>query len=167
MSFPTLSQTTSKSFWTSSIGTEKNRKFSIWLRKIKDLDFQSRTRAFFAEIRSRQKIREEPVPIRGKDGTLSDNLKDTLKNWSEYYENLYCGNSDLSDPNIFPTAGRHEYLAIELSLTEFVYVIYDLKHYKSPGHDQILNEDITAAVMGEERNDISSPVDRIILLKFI
>ena len=46
-------------------------------------------------------------------------------------------------------------------------VIYDLKHYKSSGHDQILNEDITAAVMEEKCNDISSPVDRIILLKFI
>lgn len=148
---------------------EKNRKFSIWLRKMNDLDFQSRTRAFFAEIRSRQQTREEPVPILGKDGTLSDNLQDTLKNWTEYYENLYCDNSEFSEPNIFPTPDAHEHLDKDLSLTEFVDVIYELKHYKSPGYDQILNEDITAAVMEGNcnDNDIPSPVNKIILLEYI
>ena len=146
---------------------EKDGRFSTWLRKLNDLDFQNRTRAFFTEIRSRQKLREEPVPILDTNGTLSDNLKETLDNWSEYYKNLYSGESLPIEPTSFPTPGEHEYLDKELSHIEFVDVIYSLKNYKSPGYDQILNEDIKAAVMEETSEDLTSPEQKIILLRFI
>ena len=68
---------------------EQNCKFSTWIKKMNDLDFLNRTREFFSEIRRKQKVMEEIGPISDRDGNLSDNLNDTLKNWSEYYRNLY------------------------------------------------------------------------------
>ena len=55
----------------------------------------------------------------------------------------------------------------ELSLVEFVDVIYALKHYKSPGYDHILNEDITDAILEDTNEDPSTADKRIELLKFI
>ena len=97
-----------------------------------DLDYQNRTREFYSEIRSRQRSKEEPVPIYNKKGILSDNLKDTLKNWSEYYRNLYSLSGKSTDFRLTPFPDDHEYLDKDLSLTEFVDVIYTLKNYKSP-----------------------------------
>ena len=41
---------------------EKDGRFSTWLRKMNDLDYRNRARAFFTEIRSTRKLREEPSP---------------------------------------------------------------------------------------------------------
>ena len=46
----------------------------------------------------------------------------------------------------------HPNLDIELSLAEFVDVIYNLKNYKAPGYDHIVNEDITVVLMEEDRS---------------
>ena len=46
-------------------------------------------------------------------------------------------------------------------------VIYTLKNYKSPGHDHILNEDITAGIQEETEDDTTTPEQKAMLLKFI
>ena len=146
---------------------EKNQTFSIWLRKMNDLDFRNRTRDFFSEIRSRQKIREEVVPIWDSDRTLSVNLIGTLKNWSEYYKKLYASPSISVEPYPLPTPGDHTDLDKDLSLTEFIDVIYSLKNYKSPGYDHITNEDIVAMVMEDPSNNPIPVGQTIDLLRFI
>ena len=83
-----------------------------------DLDLQNRTRAFFSEIRSRQKSKEEPTPIIDRRGTLSDNLKDTLNNWSEYYKNLYSSEKSSGEFFLFPTPDYNAQLDKELTLEE-------------------------------------------------
>ena len=112
-------------------------------------------------------MREDPVPIRNSEGTLSDNLDDTLNNWAEYYQNLYSSGTRPTEPPNFPTSDGNENLDKDLSLSEFLDVIYDLKHYKSPGKDNILNEDITAAIMEETTDDLTSPEQKVVLLRFI
>ena len=146
---------------------EKDSKFSTWIRKMNDLDFQNRTRVFFSEIRSRQKLDEQPVPIRNLDGKLSDSLEETLKNWTEYYKNLYSIKGNTGRFRLFPIPNENEYLDKELSLVEFVDVIYTLKHYKSPGYDHIINEDMTDAILEDINEDPPTPDKRIELLKFI
>ena len=42
---------------------ENDRKFSTWIRKMNNLDYQNRTRGFYSEIRRMQRPKEEPVPI--------------------------------------------------------------------------------------------------------
>ena len=44
---------------------------------------------FFSEIRSKYSVREEMGTIRNLDGDASTTTTETLKNWSEYYKNLY------------------------------------------------------------------------------
>ena len=146
---------------------ENDRRFSTWIRKMNDLDFNNRTRAFFSKIRSRQMAEEEPSPIVDSNGILSDNLEDTLKNWTQYYRSLYTCECKPGARGVFPTPEGHEHLDRDLSLIEFVDVIYELRHYKSPGYDHIVSEDITAAIVEEVDGDHIPPCQKIILLKFI
>ena len=46
-------------------------------------------------------------------------------------------------------------------------VIYNLKKYKAPGYDHIVNEDITVALTEEDSEDPTSPIQKISILKFI
>ena len=146
---------------------EQNLKFSTWIKKMNDLDFHRRTRAFFSEIRKKQKVKEEIGPICDRDGNLSDNLNDTLKNWSEYYKNLYSDNSLTQIMPNFPTPDDDPLLDSDLTHSEFIEIIYSLKHHKSPGFDNILNEDITSTILEESEDDPVPPSQRIDLLKAI
>ena len=62
---------------------EKNNRFSIWLRKMNDLDFQNRTRTFFAEIRKKHSVKVESGPIYNRNGIRSESLNSTLNNRAE------------------------------------------------------------------------------------
>ena len=69
-------------------------------------------------------------------------------------------------PN-FPTIDKDPLLDDDLTLAEFVDAVFLLKRHKSPGFDQILNEDIilTTVEESEEAPDLNS--NNIELLKFI
>ena len=45
----------------------------------------------------------------------------------------------------------------DLTLAKFVEVIYLFKHHKSPGLDDILNEDITSTILEESEDDPIKP----------
>ena len=145
---------------------EKKKRFSIWLKKLDDLDFKGRTREFFTEIRKKHMTREEAGPICNRYGKLSDNLTDTLKNWKEYYQTLYSSNTK---SQIFPTPDQDSPLDTDLTYEELVDVIYLLKRHKSPGFDHILNEDIISTVLEESNEAPGSPIpgEKLELLKYI
>ena len=143
---------------------ENDYKFSVWLRKMNDLDLHNRTRTFFVEIRKRHKVNDEIGPIRNRDGTLSENVSDTLKNWSEFYQNLYCEDAPPRKPSVVQTPDEDPSLDKDLTLSEFVDIIYSLKHHKSPGLDSILNEDITSVILeGDEDNPIPPSLTKTML----
>ena len=114
---------------------EKKKRTSQWIRKMNDLDFRGRTRAFFSEIRKTHITREESGPICNRYGIISDNLDDTLRNWSEYYQDLYSINCKTHRLYNLPTPEQDSSLDKELTLEEFVTVIYSLKGHKSHGFD--------------------------------
>ena len=126
-----------------------------------DLDFQNRTRTFFSEIRRKYSNKEETGPIKNKQGTLSDNVNDTLKNWTEFYKDLYCDSFLPNKLPIFPTPDEDPILDQDLMLSEFVDIVYSLRNHKSPGFDNILNEDITSVILEEEMEDeMEDPIPR-------
>ena len=70
---------------------EERVRTSQWLKKLTILIFISvlSTKEFFTELRKRHNICLTARPIFDSSGNLSKNFDDTLKNWSEYYKNLY------------------------------------------------------------------------------
>ena len=145
---------------------EKDFNFDVWIRKMNDLDYQNRTRTFYSEIRKRYCTREEPGPICDEHGTISDNVDDTLKNWSQYYKNLYSSKQKKNQFPNFPTPDEDPDLDKDLTHAEFVDIIYSLKNHKSPGFDHILNEDITSSIIDLEEND-APPSQKNALLAYI
>ena len=70
---------------------EKKSTFNNWISKMNDLDFQKLTRSFFFELRKKYRIGEQTGPIQNRSGTLSRNLPETLKHWSDFYAVRYAG----------------------------------------------------------------------------
>ena len=116
-----------------------------------DLDLQNRTRTFFSEIRRKYVSKYEIGPICNSEETLSDNINLSLKNWSEYQS------QSSRKPFVFPTPDEDPILDKDLTLAKFVEVIYLFKHHKSPGLDDILNEDITSTILEESEDDPIKP----------
>ena len=134
-----------------------------------DLDFHNRTRTFFSEIRSKYRASEEMVPIRNRNEQLSTTCSETLKNWSEYYENLYSLRRVKVEAHDFPTPDGDPQLDNDLTKSELVDTIYKLKNHKSPGFDHISNDDITSAILEEmDTSDDEVPSQqKIVLIEFI
>ena len=133
---------------------EKKKRFSEWLEKMDELDFRNRTRSFFNELSKKHNIHQKAGPIIDSSGNLSRNFDDTLKNWTEYYKNLY---SSKDSSTFIPTSDENVFLDSDLTLSEFLEEIYTLKRHKSPGFDGITNEDIFSLIPNESPdNDIDN-----------
>ena len=143
---------------------EERLRTSEWLNKMNDLDFHTRTRDFFAELRARHNIHQKARPIFDSSGNLSTNFDDTLKNWSEYYKNLYFSNEPIA---LFPTPDKDEFLDGDLEHSEFLNEIYSLKSSKSPGYDGLTGEDFRFLIPDETPEDASDTPNKIASLKFI
>ena len=82
---------------------EEKARISEWIQNMNGFDFSNRTRLFFSELRKRHNVTHKAGPIFDSLGTLSKNFNETLKNWIEYYKNLYF----CSEPTVkFPTLTR-------------------------------------------------------------
>ena len=143
---------------------EKEKRFSEWLGKMDELDFHNRTRSFFNELRRKHNIHQKSGPIIDSSGNLSSNFNDTLKNWTEYYKNLYF----CKDSTIFtPTSDEDVFLDSDLNLSEFLDEIYTLKRHKSPGYDGLTNEDILSLIPNESPEDDTDNPHKLATLRTI
>ena len=134
---------------------EERVRISEWLKKMNELDFHKRTRSFFSELRKRHNISQKARPIFDGSGNLSNNFDETLKNWTEYYKNLYFS----SDPVVlFPTPDKDEFLDSDLELSEFLDEIYNLKCSKSPGYDGLTGEDLSSLIPKDTSTTILVPL---------
>ena len=74
---------------------EKHRRWSKWVRKLNNLDHSKASRAFYAELKSKNTEEEHMGPIVNEKGQLSTSLTECLENWRSFYTKLYrkrqCG----------------------------------------------------------------------------
>ena len=68
---------------------EKQKGFTKWLAKLNKLNYQRATRSFFSELKNRHKRPEIFGPIENSAGKISRSLVECLKNWSDFYSDLY------------------------------------------------------------------------------
>ena len=73
-----------------------------------------------------------------------------MRNWQDYYENLYKKTTTVAnlDPvfninNFFLEGEQLEFLNKEIEWSEVILSVNTLKDYSSPGSDLILNRDLT------------------------
>ena len=143
---------------------EKATKFNEWIAKMNDLDFQKRTRLFFSKLHRKFKPVEQVGPSIDKLGNLSRNLSETLKNWTDFYSELY---SDRKLNLVDQTPDDDPELDQDLTHKEFLDSIYALKHHKAAGADQITSEDITTLIPHVLEEDQIDPTNQISSLHFI
>ena len=70
---------------------DKQKDYLLWLDKIKDIDYNHRSRALFAHLNSKLCEPENFGAVLDKNGVLSTTLKGSLENWAAFYEDLYSG----------------------------------------------------------------------------
>ena len=128
------------------------------------MDFQKRTRAFFSELRKKYKPVELSGPIKNRHGTLSRNLDETLKNWTNFYAKLYSNSFVRYN---YHTPDENPSLDKDFTLAEFLDSIYSLNHHKAPGSDHITNEDITFLLPNDSEEDDLNPEKKVSSLRFI
>ena len=144
--------------------TDRDADFKNWLAKMNNLDFQRRTRMFFSEVRRKYRPTELFGPIQNSSGSLSRNLTETLKNWSDFYSKLY---TDRELQFSYETPDDDPELDKELTHAEFLECIYALKHHKAPGSDHITSEDITCLIPHDSEDDHIDQEKEISSLHFI
>ena len=103
---------------------EKRLAFNKWLTRMNELDFQKRTRVFFTELRRKYKCTEMLGPILYSSGIVSRSLSETLKNWSDFYAQLY---QDVEPKGIYQTPDEDPVLDKNNTLMK----IYDARISKS------------------------------------
>ena len=69
---------------------EEASKFNKLIARMNELDFKKRTRTFFKELHRKFSVADLEGPIKKCSRTLSKNLVEALKNWSEFYSKLYA-----------------------------------------------------------------------------
>ena len=148
---------------------EKQKSFTKWLAKLNKLNYQRATRSFFSELKNRHKRPEIFGPIENSAGKISRSLVECLKNWSDFYSDLYkeADNSMLLDFSTLPQLKKIDQQQLndlnkDISLEEVVHAAYTFKNYSSPGEDMILNRDLTCLFVPDEDDHI-----RFDILKFI
>ena len=122
---------------------EETSKLNKWLARMNELGFKKRTRTFFKELHRKFRVAELAGTIQNSSGILSRNLPETLKNWSDFYCKLYADiplSFDTFTPDEDPELDR------DLTHSEFLDSIYELKSYKVPGAAHITSEDLTSLV---------------------
>ena len=88
-----------------------------------DLDFKKRTRTFFKELHRKFRVAELAGPIKNSSESLSRNLPETLKNWSDFYSKLYA---DIPSPSVIFTPDDDAELDGDLTHSKFLDSIYTL-----------------------------------------
>ena len=132
----------------------KKTTFNIWISKLNELDFQKRTRSFFFELSKKYRVDGQTGLIQNQSGTLSRNLPETLKHWSDFYAELYTG---VELRRNYQTLNSDPILDCEFSNVEFLDCIYDLKRNRAPGFENITNEDITSLLPDDSEEDNLDP----------
>ena len=103
-------------------------------------DFNRRTRTFFSLLKRKTAHSETFCPINDFQGNLTKDLDETLEAWAQYYERLYKYDYSFFD---FPKSlEKDEHLNGDLTFHEMLSTINSLKGHKSPGFDNITNDDI-------------------------
>ena len=123
-----------------------------------ELDFHKRTRAFFSELRKKYRTVELSGPIQNSFGILSRNLHETLKNWTEFYAELY---TNIEVESNCQTRDEDPLLDKEFTHSEFLDSIYALKHHKAPGFDHITSEDIIYLLPNDSEEDQVDPEKKL------
>ena len=152
----------------------RQNNFSQWLAKLNKLNYQQATRSFFSELKKRNKNPEVFGPIENSKGQLSKSLPECLKNWCDFYSELYKGNTGHAefDFNGFPnfqqmTPASLKVLNEEISISEVASATYTFKNYCSPGADMILNRDLTCLFIPDEEDNIRWEVLRFLHKLFL
>ena len=63
--------------------------YLLWLKKINEMDYNQRSRALFAHLKSKVCEPENFGAVFDKNGVLSTTLGRSLGNWATFYEDLY------------------------------------------------------------------------------
>ena len=131
---------------------ESQKNFAKWLSKLNKLNHQQATRSFFSELRTRNRNPEAFGPIENNQGLLSKSWPECLKNWRDFYSELYKGGqySDF-DFRGFPTFRKISPMHLkslnkEISIIEVATATYTFKNFCYPGADNILNRDLTSFI---------------------
>ena len=146
----------------------KQKNFAQWLDKLNRLNQQQATRSFFSELRNRTKNPEVFGPIENSKGILSKSWPECLKNWSDFYTDLY---KDTKYPDydfrgfpnfekISPT--QLQSLNEQISISDVAAATYTFKNFCSPGADMILNRDLTCLFIPEENDSVRWEILRFI-----
>ena len=119
---------------------DRETQFLEWLNKMDSHDFNRRTRTFFSLLKRKTKQSETFCPITDAQGNLTKGLYDTLDAWAGFYESLYKHDYSFCD---FPKSlDKDEQLNDDLTFHEMLSTFNSLKGHKSPGFDNITNDDI-------------------------
>ena len=152
----------------------RQENFSRWLAKLNKLNHQQATRSFFSELKKRNRNPEVFGPIENSKGLLSKTLPECLKNWSDFYSDLYKGNNChvKFDFRAFPhfqkiTPAKLKVLNEDITISEVASATYTFKTYCSPGADMILNRDLTCLFIPNEEDSIRWEILRFIHKLFL
>ena len=133
---------------------ERQKNFIQWLAKLDKLNYHQATRSFFSELRKMTTNPEVFGPIENKDGCISKSMPECLKNWSDFYTQLYRAPtkklkfSSLDFPKFQEISSAHlNDLNKPLSIAELLLAINKFKNYCSPGADMVLNRDFTSLLV--------------------
>ena len=150
---------------------ERQLKFKRWLSKLNKLGYTRATRSFYAELKSKSIIPEQIRPIRNKRGVLSPSLLDCLKNWRDFYKNLYKKPEKLLklDTTFLRkirsiTMQDINHINRDISWQEVVLAVDTLGDYSSPGADNILNRDLT--ILLHEGEDGKADKDSLVIMHY-
>ena len=72
---------------------DRQNDYLLWLEKLNKMDYNRRSRAFFAHLKSKVGEPENFGAVFDKSGVLSTTLEGSLENWAAFYEELYSGRS--------------------------------------------------------------------------
>ena len=131
----------------------RHKEFAEWINKLNGLDFHKATRLFYSEINNKSRKTENFGPIVNKERQLSTSSKQRLKNWKEFYADLYRGpNTKLAPAGAQSTTisqtprkslkAQSEFLDREIKMEEIVNAIFTLKADTAAGADSILGRDL-------------------------
>ena len=148
---------------------ERQKNFTQWLAKMDKLNYQQATRSFFSELKNMTKNPEVFGPIENNDGCISKSLPECLKNWSDFYTQLYQAppkslrfySSDLPQFQEVSGADLND-LNKPISISELILAINTFKNYCSPGPDMILNRDFTSLLVPVEKGQYRWEVPRFL-----
>jgi len=122
------------------------------------------TRSLFSTLRRKYRTGELTEPIQNRYGILSRNLHETLRNWRNFYADLYTENGVHRS---YGTSGSDPPLDSQFTNAEFLDCIYTLIRSKAPYFDNISNEDITSLIPDDSSEADDDPQKKVLSLRFV